>query len=49
MKVAQDQGTLVLLQNLDPAYTSSEVEVVIWIRHTHLFCLLANESMHAIL
>ncbi|KAJ8444345.1 hypothetical protein Cgig2_019903 [Carnegiea gigantea] len=30
MKVAQDQGTLVLLQNLDPTYTSSEVEDIIW-------------------
>lgn len=30
MKVAQDQGTLVLLQNLDLAYTSSEVEDIIW-------------------
>lgn len=27
MQAAYDQGTLVLLQNLDPAYTSSQVEV----------------------
>uniref|UniRef100_A0A7C9EMD9 BAH domain-containing protein n=1 Tax=Opuntia streptacantha TaxID=393608 RepID=A0A7C9EMD9_OPUST len=30
MKIAHDQGTLVLLQNLDPAYTSSEIEDIIW-------------------
>jgi hypothetical protein len=29
MKTANEQGTLVLLQNLDPAYTSAEVEVVL--------------------
>lgn len=29
MKEAHDQGTLVLLQNLDPTYTSLEVEVAI--------------------
>lgn len=30
MKVAQEQGTLVLLQNLDPTFTSSEVEDIVW-------------------
>ncbi|KAJ8451071.1 hypothetical protein Cgig2_026880 [Carnegiea gigantea] len=29
MKDAQEEGTLILLQNLDPAYTSSEVEEMI--------------------
>ena len=29
MKDSQVDGTLILLQNLDPAYTSSEVEVAI--------------------
>lgn len=28
MQNAHDQGTLVLLQNLDPKYTSGEVEVI---------------------
>ncbi|KAL3819025.1 hypothetical protein ACJIZ3_004930 [Penstemon smallii] len=30
MKTAHDQGRLVLLQNLDPKYTSGEVEDIIW-------------------
>ncbi|KAG8375553.1 hypothetical protein BUALT_Bualt10G0112000 [Buddleja alternifolia] len=30
MKTAHDQGKLVLLQNLDPEYTSGEVEDIIW-------------------
>ncbi|XP_026408633.1 protein ANTI-SILENCING 1-like isoform X2 [Papaver somniferum] len=30
METAHDQGTLVLLENLDPSYTSAEVEDVIW-------------------
>ncbi|PIM98242.1 hypothetical protein CDL12_29279 [Handroanthus impetiginosus] len=30
MKAAHDQGRLVLLQNLDPEYTSGEVEDIIW-------------------
>ncbi|XP_042991838.1 protein ANTI-SILENCING 1-like isoform X1 [Carya illinoinensis] len=30
MKSAIEQGTLVLLQNLDPAYTSAEVEDIVW-------------------
>ncbi|OUZ99937.1 RNA recognition motif domain [Macleaya cordata] len=30
METADDQGTLVLLENLDPAYTSAEVEDIIW-------------------
>ncbi|XP_044464238.1 protein ANTI-SILENCING 1 isoform X2 [Mangifera indica] len=30
MRRAHDQGTLVLLGNLDPSYTSSEVEDIIW-------------------
>ncbi|KMT11799.1 hypothetical protein BVRB_5g105010 isoform A [Beta vulgaris subsp. vulgaris] len=30
MKEAHDQGTLVLLQNLDPTYTSLEVENIVW-------------------
>ncbi|MCL7043285.1 hypothetical protein MKW94_024576 [Papaver nudicaule] len=30
METAQDQGTLVLLENLDPSYTSAEVEDIIW-------------------
>lgn len=30
MQAAYDQGTLVLLQNLDPAYTSSQVEDIVW-------------------
>ncbi|KAL2544799.1 protein ANTI-SILENCING 1 [Forsythia ovata] len=30
MQGAHDQGTLVLLQNLDPEYTSREVEDIIW-------------------
>lgn len=30
MKTANEQGTLVLLQNLDPAYTSAEVEDIVW-------------------
>ncbi|KAJ7958604.1 Bromo-adjacent-like (BAH) domain protein [Quillaja saponaria] len=30
MKSAHDQGTLVLLQNLDPALTSAEVEDIVW-------------------
>ena len=29
MKTANEQGTLVLLQNLDPVYTSAEVEVLL--------------------
>ena len=29
MKTANEQGTLVLLQNLDPTYTSAEVEVLL--------------------
>lgn len=29
MQTAHQQGTLVLLQNLDPAYTSAEVEVIV--------------------
>lgn len=29
MQTAHEQGTLVLLQNLDPAFTSAEVEVII--------------------
>jgi hypothetical protein len=29
MKTAYEQGTLVLLQNLNPAYTSAEVEVLL--------------------
>ncbi|KAG6739359.1 hypothetical protein POTOM_056953 [Populus tomentosa] len=30
MQTAHEQGTLVLLQNLDPSYTSAEVEDLIW-------------------
>nr|DAD46365.1 TPA_asm: hypothetical protein HUJ06_004595 [Nelumbo nucifera] len=30
MKTAHEQETLVLLQNLDPAYTSAEIEDIIW-------------------
>lgn len=30
MKEAHDQGTLVLLLNLDPTYTSLEVENIVW-------------------
>ncbi|KAM1365097.1 hypothetical protein ACFX2F_043563 [Malus domestica] len=30
MQTAHEQGTLVLLQNLDPAYTSAQVEVIVW-------------------
>ncbi|KAJ6862410.1 protein ANTI-SILENCING 1-like [Populus alba x Populus x berolinensis] len=30
MQTAHEQGTLVLLQNLDPSYTSAEVEGLIW-------------------
>ncbi|GFP80265.1 hypothetical protein PHJA_000169900 [Phtheirospermum japonicum] len=30
MKTAHDQGRLVLLQNLDPEYTSGEVEDIVW-------------------
>ncbi|KAH6774983.1 hypothetical protein C2S52_012544 [Perilla frutescens var. hirtella] len=30
MKTAHDHGRLVLLQNLDPEYTSGEVEDIIW-------------------
>ncbi|XP_075642193.1 protein ANTI-SILENCING 1 [Castanea sativa] len=30
MKTANEQGTLVLLQNLDPTYTSAEVEDIVW-------------------
>ncbi|CAL8996598.1 unnamed protein product [Prunus brigantina] len=30
MQTAHEQGTLVLLQNLDPAYTSAEVEDIVW-------------------
>ncbi|KAK9274402.1 hypothetical protein L1049_019216 [Liquidambar formosana] len=30
MLAADKQGTLVLLENLDPAYTSSEVEDIVW-------------------
>ncbi|KAG6649381.1 hypothetical protein CIPAW_07G208200 [Carya illinoinensis] len=30
MKSANELGTLVLLQNLDPAYTSAEVEDIVW-------------------
>ncbi|GLT69010.1 hypothetical protein SLA2020_411960 [Shorea laevis] len=30
MKTANAQGTLVLLQNLNPAYTSAEVEDIVW-------------------
>lgn len=30
MQTAHQQGTLVLLQNLDPAYTSAEVEDIVW-------------------
>ncbi|KAJ0030386.1 hypothetical protein Pint_12779 [Pistacia integerrima] len=30
MRRAHDQGTLVLLENLDPSYTSTEVEDIIW-------------------
>lgn len=30
MQNAHEQGTLVLLQNLDPSYTSEEVEDIIW-------------------
>ncbi|KAH7867078.1 hypothetical protein Vadar_028622 [Vaccinium darrowii] len=30
MKSANDRGTLVLLENLDPSYTSSEVQDIIW-------------------
>ncbi|KAI3835325.1 hypothetical protein MKW98_020441 [Papaver atlanticum] len=30
METAHDQGTLVLLENLDPSYTSAEVEDIIW-------------------
>ncbi|KAL8167882.1 hypothetical protein V2J09_009381 [Rumex salicifolius] len=30
MKAAQEEGTIVLLQNLDPTYTSSEIEDVVW-------------------
>ncbi|KAL9400235.1 hypothetical protein Peur_009196 [Populus x canadensis] len=30
MQTAHEQGTLVLLQNLDPSYTSAEVEDIIW-------------------
>lgn len=29
MRSAHEQGTLVLLQNLDPEYTSGEVEVML--------------------
>jgi hypothetical protein len=29
MQTAHEQGTLVLLQNLDPSYTSAEVEVIL--------------------
>ncbi|KAF8393360.1 hypothetical protein HHK36_021603 [Tetracentron sinense] len=30
MQTAHEQGTLVLLENLDPAYTSAEVEDIVW-------------------
>ncbi|XP_062022334.1 protein ANTI-SILENCING 1 [Rosa rugosa] len=30
MQAAHEQGTLILLQNLDPAYTSAEVEDIVW-------------------
>ncbi|XP_077210536.1 bromo-adjacent homology (BAH) domain-containing protein isoform X2 [Tasmannia lanceolata] len=30
MQTANEQGTLVLLENLDPAYTSEEIEDIIW-------------------
>ncbi|KAG7024535.1 Protein ANTI-SILENCING 1, partial [Cucurbita argyrosperma subsp. argyrosperma] len=39
IKDAYEQGTLVLIQNLDPAYTSGEVEDIVW----HAF----NESCTA--
>ncbi|XP_038898911.1 protein ANTI-SILENCING 1 [Benincasa hispida] len=39
IKDAHEQGTLVLIQNLDPAYTSGEVEDIVW----HAF----NESCTA--
>ncbi|XXG63286.1 hypothetical protein AAC387_Pa05g1518 [Persea americana] len=30
LKTAHEQGTLVLLENLDPSYSSSEIEDIIW-------------------
>lgn len=30
IRVAHEQGTLVLLENLDPSYTSTEVEDIVW-------------------
>ncbi|XP_070051487.1 protein ANTI-SILENCING 1-like isoform X5 [Nicotiana tomentosiformis] len=30
LHVAQERGTLVLLENLDPSYTSAEVEDIVW-------------------
>ncbi|XP_057957391.1 protein ANTI-SILENCING 1 [Malania oleifera] len=41
MQTAYRQGTLVLLQNLDPAYTSAEVEDIVW----HGFELLCTAKM----
>lgn len=39
MKSANDRGTLVLLENLDPSYTSSEVQV----------CIIPACDLHSIL
>jgi hypothetical protein len=37
MKTANEQGALVLLQNLDPVYTSAEVEVLLILELWFLF------------
>ena len=41
MQDAHEQGTLVLFQNLDPAYTSAEVEVVSILNHSDFVVFVA--------
>ncbi len=43
MQRAHEEGTLVLLENLDPSYTSSEVEVYVCQSSNSIFVVLMFE------
>nr|GLL29018.1 protein ANTI-SILENCING 1-like isoform X2 [Ipomoea trifida]GMD07355.1 protein ANTI-SILENCING 1-like isoform X1 [Ipomoea batatas] len=41
MRMAQENGTLVLLENLDPSFTSADVEDILW----HAFKMKVSAKM----
>lgn len=48
MQTAHEHGTLVLLQNLEPSYTSAEVEVILILEHGFFNFCCASLCCHII-